>query len=190
MTAVSSGKTTRAEAERWAFDQINREVDNPSPGQKFRDYARTWFLWDQCEYLHRKRNRGHYSRSYAEQQRAYLQNHVLPYFDRRSIGSITATDIENWVVALKNRYSAVTANRALTVLKIMLKEAKRRRLIRDNPGVDVEKLPEGSREKGILTLVEFRRLFDPENFYTLWDRSLFHYCLNILAFAAMLSDVL
>lgn len=32
----------------------------------------------------------------------------------------------------------------------MLKEAKRRRLIRDNPGVDVEKLPEDSREKEII----------------------------------------
>jgi len=36
-------------------------------------------------------------------------------------------------------------------------------------------------EKGILSLVEFRRLFDPESFYTVWDRSLFYYCLNILA---------
>jgi len=63
----------------------------------------------------------------------------------------------------------------------MLKEAKRQRLIQDNPGVDVEKLPEDTREKGILTLVEFRRLFDPESFNTMWDRSLFHYCLNILA---------
>ncbi|MEE9307239.1 MAG: hypothetical protein V3V57_06935, partial [Spirochaetia bacterium] len=41
MTAVSSGKTTRVEAERWAYEQINREVVNPSPEQKFRDYART-----------------------------------------------------------------------------------------------------------------------------------------------------
>ena len=34
MTIVSSGKTTLAEAEQWSFEQINREVGNPSPGQK------------------------------------------------------------------------------------------------------------------------------------------------------------
>ena len=63
----------------------------------------------------------------------------------------------------------------------MLKEAKRSRFISDNPGVDVEKLPEDSREKGILTLTEFHRLFNPQSFQDVWDGSLFHYTLNALA---------
>ena len=100
---------------------------------------------------------GDYSRSYAEQQRGYLENHILPHFGDTKLCSITITEIENWNIKLKNQYSAVTANRALTVLKIMLKEAKRCRLISYNPGEDVKKLPETSKEKGILTLLEFAR---------------------------------
>ncbi len=62
----------------------------------------------------------------------------------------------------------------------MLKEAKRRRLLPYNPGEDIEKLPENSKEKGILTLDEFSRLFDPHSFARVWDSSLFHYALNML----------
>ena len=85
MSAISSGKTTRAEAERWAYERIQEgAVTSPKAGkeQKFKDFAKNWFLWDECEYLFRKRNRGEYSKSYAEQQWAYLQNHILPYLGR------------------------------------------------------------------------------------------------------------
>ncbi len=179
-TAVSSGKTTRAEAERWAYERLKESLGAPHRELSFGAYAKSWFLWDECEYLRRKRNRGDYSKSYAEQQRAYLENHILPCFADLKLRNITVSIIENWIVELKDRFSAVTANRALTVLKIMLKEAKRRRLLPYNPGEDIEKLPENSKEKGILTLDEFSRLFDPHSFARVWDSSLFHYALNML----------
>lgn len=180
MTAVSSGKTTRAEAERWAYNKLKDGYVPSVKEPKFKVYAQNWFIWDRCDYLLRKRNRGDYSRSYAEQQRGYLENHILPHFGDTKLCSITITEIENWNMKLKNQYSPVTANRVLTVLKIMLKEAKRRRLISYNPGEDVEKLPETSKEKGILTLLEFHSLFNPQKFEHVWNRSLFHYTLNIL----------
>jgi site-specific recombinase XerD len=83
--------------------------------------------------------------------------------------SVTPEDVEEWLLNLRNRFSEATANRALTVLKIMLKEAKRRGLITRNPAESVEKPVDSPREKGILTLVEFRRLFDISQFQMLWD---------------------
>ena len=51
LTAISSGKTTRAEAEKWAHEQINGVAIIPSLVQRFGDYAQNWFRWDLCEYL-------------------------------------------------------------------------------------------------------------------------------------------
>ena len=180
-TAVSSGKTNRADAECWAYQRTaERSVQSPKK-QKFKDYASNWFLWEKCEYVERRRSRRNYCRSYADKQRAYLRNHILPYFRNRELCSITDVDIDRWLLKVKKQYSPATANRALSVLKIMMKEAKRRRLISENPAAAVEKLAEKPRVKGILELSEFRLLFDPEKVQDVWDGSLFHYALNMLA---------
>ncbi len=65
-TAVSSGKTTRAEAEIWAYERLEEEQYVANRNLRFEVYAKNWFLWDKCKYLNRKRTRGEYSRSYAE----------------------------------------------------------------------------------------------------------------------------
>ena len=181
MTAVSSGKTTRAEAEQWAYQRLQESGLTANQNVRFAAYAADWFIWERCRYLERKRRRGDYSRSYAEQQRAVLERHILPFFGSLQLRFITPEDVEEWLLTLRNRFSEATANRSLTVLKIMLKEAKRQGLTTWDPAESVEKLLEHSREKGILTLAEFRQLFEISQFQLLWDGSVFHYTLNALA---------
>ena len=46
MTAVSSGKTTRAAAEFWAYERIKENDFQIVKDQKLKSFARDWFIWD------------------------------------------------------------------------------------------------------------------------------------------------
>lgn len=182
MTAVSTGKSTKAEAEAWAYNKISKGKVGRIHPLRFADFAKDFFVWDRCKYLAKKKERGSYSKSYAEGQRSLLVHHILPYFADSLIDTLTIHDIEDWLITVKHTSSIPTANRALTVIKIMLKEAVRRGITPTSPADQVEKLPEISGIKGILTQNEIRQLFNNSALESVWKGNIFHQTLNALAF--------
>ena len=181
MTARSTGQTSRAAAENWAYEQILQGLVTRKKDMKFSVFAENWFVWDQCAYLERKLNRGPYSRGYADKQRSYLLNHILPYFRDEKLSNITVEKIDDWLISLKNTSSAITANRSLSVFKVMMKEAHRLGYIPRDPAKLVTKLSEKSAEKGIFSLKEARAILNPANFERVWQSNLLHYCFNLVA---------
>lgn len=181
-TAVSTGKTTKAEALAWAQEQYasgNRlRTKCPTLGE----YGEPWFLWDRCDYLGRKRERSEYSRSYAEYQRSKLTHHILPPLGSFRLDELTPADVERWLVQTKRNSTAANANRVLVVLKVMLKEAVRRGLIPVSPAESVESLPEVSAQKGTLLMGEIKSLFSEQALSEVWRSQRFHQALNALAF--------
>ena len=147
----------------------------------FSVFAKDWFIWDKCSYLERKRSRGEYSRNYAEKQLGYLLNHILPYFKDQKLSHLNVEEIEKWLIALKKEMSPVTANRALSVLKVMLKEAHYLGYIPKDPSKLVTKLQEKIGEKGIFSLKEARSILNPRAYDVVWNGDLLHYCINMLA---------
>ena len=181
-TAVSTGKTTKAEALQWAQERFSAGARLRARCPKLTEYAENWFLWDQCQYLERKRARGEYSRLYAEEQRRKLTLHILPALGAFRLDELTQADIESWVVRTKSSSTAANANRVLVVLKIMLKEAVRRGVISVSPAESVESLPEVSAQKGTLLKGEIKNLFDDNALDSVWQSRRFHQALNALAF--------
>ena len=180
LTAVSSGEVSKSKAEAWAINQLVKGLVRTTEDPKFSVFAQDWFT-SECKYLKRQFNRRDYSRSYAEYQRAILKNHILPYFADNKLSQITVDVIEDWLLSFKEAYSSATANRALSVLRIMLREAYRREIIHKDPTPLVQRLQERAKEKGILTISEARLLFQPDSLVTVWNNDLFHYCFNLLA---------
>jgi integrase len=120
--------------------------------------------------------------------RSYLERHILPYFGNIRIQRITADQVEDWLLKLRDKpsnktgppLSPTTVNHCLTCLKIMLKEAIRRGYLMRSPAAGIKQLAEKPKEKSILTVEEMRDLFRDENIDQVCSGDLFHYTLNLL----------
>lgn len=155
---------TKSAAERYCNELYRKGELIPKPGISFKDYTKYWWDWDKCAYIKRKlRTRNRYSSSHAASQRAALLRYIKPAFDKKKMTDITTGDIERWRESLVDAHglSRVTANHILANLKVILREAARRQDIPYDPSAVVERYASDSREKGILSLDEARKLFAP-----------------------------
>jgi integrase len=189
MTARSTGQASKTAAEAWAIDQLRRGLITFKKNITFGQYAADWWLWDRCRYIKGRLASGaRIPQDYVDGMRIYPRKHILPYFDSTELQNITADEVENWVLGLREKprssgtpLSPTTVNHCLTCLKIMLKEAVRRGYLVRNPATGIKQLAEKPKEKSILTVEEMRELFRDENIDRVWSGDLFHYTLNLLA---------
>jgi integrase len=102
-----------------------------------------------------------------------MNNHILPHFGKMRLDRISEADIENWLLAFaeesggKKKIKNSTANSIFDILKTMLNEAVRLRLIAANPANLVEELRDDQQEIKILTREEAEKLFPPR-WETVW----------------------
>jgi integrase len=184
----STGQTTKTAAKEWAkkhFDNGELSVKNE---MRFRDYAEDWWKWDKCLYVKTRRAKGRIGIEHVDVCRSYLDNHIMPYFGKLKLSKISPGTIDTWLLKLdeEGKITRVTINHCLTTLKTMLKEARRRGLLLVNPAEDVTGFSAKSKEKGILKMDEFKKLFaeghiDWEIIDRVWNGSLLLYSVNILA---------
>lgn len=109
------------------------------------------------------------SKSYVEQCRSNLDNHILPVFGKVQIDHITVEMLESFLLKLiapdpvrNTALSSQTANNIFQVLRTMLKEARRKGWITSNPAAKVSPLAAHNREHGVFSLEELRRFFSME----------------------------
>lgn len=189
LTARSTGQTSKAAAENWAYEQLHRGVITTEKNITFEKFADPWWIWDKCPYIRGEIARGSsLSRAYCDQMRRILEVHILPYFRKRKLQKISYRMINTWFMNLKEKQgrngstlSHITCNHALTCLNVMLKEAVRQEYIHDNPASKIKRLKEDPKEKGILTIDEVKALFREENLKKIWNCDLNHYTLNLLS---------
>jgi len=190
LTAKSSGKSSKAAAQNWAYEQLKNGTISLEKDITFGKYYETecWWDWEKCEYIRRRLARGKsITRGYVDAMKTYTERHILPYFKNKKLQKITDTIIEDWFLSLPEKkgihgkpLSHSTANHCLKALRIMLNEAVRKHRMRYNPALSIEPLENDSPEKGIFTIDEIRKLFSSENFKELWQGDLLHYTINIL----------
>ena len=60
MTAVSTGQTSRAAAETWAYEQLKKGVIAPEKNLTFEQWVKKegWWDYERCTYVRSKRARG------------------------------------------------------------------------------------------------------------------------------------
>lgn len=188
LSAVSSGMTNKPAASNWADDQIRRGKII-LPGKRnvtFDDFARDFWNFEKSEYIRGKLARGQQiGRSHAKISAGYVERHILPYFEGRSLASIRTFEIEKWMLSLLDagELSPKSINLVFAAFRTILREAFRAGYIPTDPTAQVRPLSLKPVERGILSPDEVRRLFDEATIPTVWKGSLRNYTANLLAVA-------
>ena len=176
LTGKSTGQTSKAAAEAWAYEQLKNGRVITKKNITFGQYARDWWIWDRCLYIRSRLACGtNISRGYADSMRTYLEQHILPCFGSTRLQKITPEMIERWLMDFKESpvkngdpLSPTTVNHCLRTLKIMLKEAERRGYLSINPSHLIGALRKKPKEKSILTQDEVKELFQEDRIDEIW----------------------
>ena len=114
-----------------AFESVADEV--------FRRYARNW------------------KPSTLKVNQSYYRNQILPWFEGRPIGDITAHDVRRWFASLHE--TPVAADRSAPILSVIMRQAEvyGYRPERTNPCVGIKRYRRQGRER-FLSAAEMRRL--------------------------------
>ncbi|MBF9018304.1 MULTISPECIES: site-specific integrase [unclassified Oceanispirochaeta] len=181
-TAKSIGQSTKAAAKYYCRElEKKKKLIPEDPVQKFllHEYFKDWWEWGPdpdipsiCPYLTRRYLRNN-KPSYANSinNRNNFRKHILPYFGEMIISNIKVKHIEDWLDELAKRgLCGSTQIDILSILRVMLKDAKRLGYLEYNPVKDV--IPPRKnrpRKRGILRTEETDTLFDLNTIDEVWN---------------------
>ncbi len=181
--ALSTGQTTKSAAKAMCRKLEKEDKLIPTRGSRmlFRDYAKDWWDWDKCEFLQFKRSRKSISRSYADAGMTIMKKHILPYFGSTRLEDITPHSVELWLQKMvDNGLSRSSANHSMAFLGIMLTDAIRREMLKEDVTKKVIPLKSSARRRGILDQATVQALFKESNREVLWLNPRCYYA-NLLA---------
>lgn len=173
MTAVSSGKSSKSEAQNWADEQIRtgKVVASDKKGMLLETYAREFWDWDKSSYVKGKLARGRrIGHTHVKKSAGYIEQYIVTSFKGRTLASITLGDIEAWLLGLKDKgaLKAKSINRICMAFRTVLKEAYRLDYIPVDPSVRIGMLAEEKLKRGVLSIAEAQELFTETAFKTAW----------------------
>lgn len=186
--AKSTGQTNRTKAENYCnkLNQAGRLV--PTKALTLAQWAESahWWDYDQCAYIRGRLERSAadrpaVSRRYAHDAQVKVERHVMPVFGQKKLDGITAAQIEDWMMDMRQEWTRATVNNIATVMRVMLTEAYRLELIPRNPFDRVRPLVVDHKPRGILTIDEARAVLDPAR----WNNPLYYAASLIAAFTGM-----
>jgi len=186
MTAVSSGKSSKSEAQNWADEQIKsgKVITSDKKGILLETYARDFWDWDKSPYIKGKLARGQrIGQTHAKKCAGYIKQHVVPAFKGRTLASIKSGDIESWLLGLKGKgtLKAKSINLVYMAFRTVLKEAFRLGYIPADPSLSIGMLAEEKPKRGVLSIAEAQKLFTEAAFNTAWKGDKLLFAANLLA---------
>jgi integrase len=160
-----------------------------SKDRTLNEYAKTFFVWDECLYIKRQLAKGkRFSKTNATLRRDHLTNYILSQFGKRSLSSLNRVEIENWLVSLKSiktgdQLSNQTKNHILYAFRTILREAEREGIIPYNCLSIVESLAVQPKTRDVFSQAELKKLFpsDLEALTKIWREVEYAYFFFILA---------
>lgn len=183
-TARSTGCTSRAAAERWVLDYLEKNGTAPSNGTRVRFDSWARDFWSpEGRYVRLRRAHGHsLSAAHVAHQHSIVQKYLLPMFAKKYLDEITADAVEVYLLDLYENgrpgakgearvsIAARTVNGIRGCFKKIMAEAVRLGHIRYNPVDATHKFKEVPRERGIFTRAElWRLLFAPDAWERVWQ---------------------
>ncbi len=165
--------------------KFTKEKDrlNTQTKDLFSIYTQNWFIWGKCPFISAEEKRGRIlSRSNADNNRRILEKNLLPSFKNLKLSEITPAHIEKWMFKMqRNGLSGRSINVYYTTLQIILGEATRLGDLTVNPCLNVKRMAEQKRERQILTMSEYRKLFKDKNaLEDIWDNQLLYFTITYL----------
>lgn len=132
-------QSTRATARRWVrehLEELQKKIlqnginEEDKGTLKFIYYARDFYTWDKCPHVARYRADGKsMTKDHVKISRARLENYIFPHpLAQKQLKDITIDDVENFKIDLrtKSNLSKSSANRVMSVLKVIFNEANHR----------------------------------------------------------------
>jgi integrase len=179
----SSGQTTKKTATNWAINQITLGQISKTTKYNFGVYSENWFIWDSCPYINLMIRKGkRFSRSYADNRRSILKNHILPYFGKKQLTIIDVESIESFIVHLqKKKLSSSSINSIICTFSTIMKEAYRQGHIKNNPMEKVQNVTKKTATKDIIPQKVAEDMFKSKNKEKYWPSD-FHYVFNLIAY--------
>jgi len=164
MTAVSSGKTSKSDAQNWADEQIRsgKVIASDKKSVLLETYAREFWDWEKSSYVKGKLARGQcIGHTHVKKSAGYIEQCVVPAFKGRTLASIKSSDIEAWLLGLKDKgtLKAKSINLIYMAFRTVLKEAFRLVYIPVDPSIRVGMLAEDKPKRGVLSIAEAQKLF-------------------------------
>lgn len=183
----------RAEAYCWKLHSADELIPKRYP--TLREYAesRNWWVWGKCHYIEIRNERAPEGKlavtpGYASNASQMLRDHILPYLGDLPLDRLDPEILERWMLDLTRapkKLSNKRVNNVASVLRVMLREAKRLRVIPSNPFDDVHELGVARSETGVITLEEFRSVFDPRTWSDHWKEHVYYAASLTAAVTAM-----
>ncbi len=187
-TAYSTGQTSKSAARHICRKLLREGKLLPDTGGRitFGTYSKDWWDWEKCEYLAYKRTRRNITKSYANSGQIILRNHILPYFKDMRMEDIRIYDVEKWLQSLvANGQSTTSANHYLSFLRIMMTEAVRRNILKEDISRKVPTLKKNDFTRGILPHDIVQKIFDESNIKEYWPNIKCYYASLLAACTGM-----
>jgi len=163
ITWHTTGCKNRRDAERFLEDLLTGGcyTDSPARHQTFRQYAVHFFIWGECPHIRRVlEETGQFTQRHARIQRGRLEKYIFcDAIANKRLSEITRADIFDLRSRLLRHCSPATTNKAIDVVKVVLREAVIREELDRDPTELVRRVHYKKRERGIFTVEELKRLF-------------------------------
>jgi integrase len=168
--AKSTGFSKKTEAVAYCMKLFKDGMLIPEQkAQLFSEFSAGWWDLKTCRYLKWRQMHDPIQPGTICIHNTNFQNHIKDYFAKFRLNDITPNVIENWLVDLCNKgLKPNTINNNYGTLKLMMSEAVRLKLIRNNPFKEVKEVNVGEIERDIFTVEEARKMF-PADWASVWD---------------------
>jgi len=162
--AKSTGKTTKLEAEIYARENMLKLI-KPTGQKTLREYADKYFIWETCPHAKRLINEGKsITRNHVRIARLRMQKHLFSdKIVQKKLNDITRADIIDYRSRLIEKSSVSTANKVISILKTIIKEAYFREEINSDPTIGIGRMKYQPIQIDIFTPDELSLLFPRNN---------------------------
>jgi hypothetical protein len=150
-------------------DRIRNDLQLSLKATPLAQFAENFFIPGKCKYLARREIKGqHLKAQTIYNYHNFLNRYIIPRFATYPVGDITAVEVEDWLLEVK--VSNSTRNTIIETFSIILREAKRDRLIQSVP--EFERFARNGKRKDTFNEKELMKLFpeDPVRLQAIWGK--------------------
>lgn len=164
---------TEEDAKKVIYDRLKKGIlvhppkpvtiaENAIDDESFKGYTKDFFIFEKCPFVRDRIIRGgHLTKGLVQSYRGLLLNYVSPYFSQFMLVEITRKHVNNWLLNLPCQgICNATANKALSVLRIILDFAVFDGILDKNPAREVKPLIQKDSSRKAFTREQVKALYE------------------------------